>query len=185
MLNEVWEFLKNPIYLEDDNEDFKHRVRILFKILGLSIAFSILLGLLIGVFQTIFEIDFGEHAIDKVLEKYPISYLFFAAVVLAPIIEETIFRGPLYFFRNSAYFKWVFYLLTIIFGFYHVTHFEITKTVLFFSPLLVAPQLIAGTFFGFIRVRFGLLWSIALHTFYNLILVGPVVLFKILDIPLE
>jgi hypothetical protein len=53
------------------------------------------------------------------------------------------------------------------------------------SPLLVAPQLTVGVFLGFIRVRFGLNWAIALHAFYNLILVGPAILLKALNPPLE
>jgi len=143
------------------------------------------LGLLVGLFQSLFGLDFGEHAIEEAIEKYPLYVLFLGAVFAAPILEELIFRGPLFLFRDSRYFKYFFYASILIFGFYHITNFEITTTTLLFSPLLVSPQLSVGSLLGFIRVRFGLSWAIALHAAYNLILVGPVILLKLMNIPLE
>jgi len=140
---------------------------------------------LVSLVQTVFDLDFGKHAIEEALEKYPLYFLFIAAAVLAPILEEIIFRGPLIFLKDSKYFKFFFYASVLIFGFYHMTNFEITTTTLLLSPLLVSPQLSVGTLLGFIRVRFGLLWAIALHAAYNLLLVGPVLILKVLDIPLE
>ena len=185
MLRTLLNFLKNPEYQEDENTEFNYRFSVFFKLLGLSVAASIVLGLLVSLFQNLFDLDFGDHVIEEALEKYPLYVLFLAAVIAAPIIEELIFRGPLFFFKKSKYFKYFFYISILIFGFYHITNFEITTTTLLFSPLLVSPQLSVGTFLGFIRVRFGLVWAIALHAAYNLILVGPVILLKLLDIPLE
>ncbi len=185
MTQTLVDFLKNPVYEEDNNTEFQYRFSIFIKLLGLSIAFSIVLGLLTSLFQNFLNLDFGEHAIEEALEKYPVYVLFLAAVFAAPILEELIFRGPLVFFKASRFFKYVFYASVLVFGFYHITNFEITTVTLLFSPLLVAPQLSVGFLLGFIRVRFNLLWAIALHAAYNLILVGPVVLLKLLDIPLE
>ncbi|MGB5370664.1 MAG: CPBP family intramembrane glutamic endopeptidase, partial [Flavobacteriaceae bacterium] len=106
---------------------------------------------------------------------YPPLFLLFAAILLAPIMEEFIFRGPLVFLKGRRGFPYAFYLVTLIFGFVHLANFELNATILMLSPLLVAPQLCVGLILGFIRVRFGLLWSIGLHACYNLILVGPVV----------
>lgn len=185
MLNVVWNFIKHPVYQEDEDTDFNHRFAIFLKLLGLSIVFSFILGMIAGMLEHLFSLDFGKHAIDEILEEYPLGYLFLGVVFAAPILEELIFRGPLLFFKDSKYFRHSFYVFTLIFGFYHITNFEITTTVLLFSPLLVAPQLSVGSFLGYIRIRFGLLWSIALHACYNLILIGPIVLLKILNIPIE
>lgn len=185
MLQTVWEFLKNPVYQEDENTDFKYRFLILLRLLGIGLVISVLLGALIGALETIFSLDFGTHAIETALEEYSPWFLFFAAVILAPLFEEFIFRGPMVFFKDKPYFKYVFYALTLIFGFYHITNFEMNTTILLLSPLLVAPQISIGAILGFIRVRFGLLWSIALHAIYNLILMGPVLVMQLLDIPLE
>ena len=130
-------------------------------------------------------IELGEHAIDKMFNNYSNAFILVAAVVIAPVLEELIFRGPMIFFRNSPSFNFLFYLLTLTFGYYHIINFEIQLTVLLLSPILVAPQIAVGAILGFLRVRFGLHWAILLHASYNLILVGSVILLKNVNIPLE
>lgn len=179
-LEQLWEFVKNPVYKEDEDNDFKYRLTVfrilLFYALGIGIGF----GILNGILQASGIVAIGEHAINELLEKYSFVLIVFFAIVIAPIIEELIFRAPLVLFKSSPFFKAIFYLFTLVFGFYHITNFEITSSVLLFSPILVAPQISAGLFLGFIRVRFGLLWSIALHACYNLVLLLPVIIGKIL-----
>jgi len=185
MLKIVWQFLQNPAYEEDENTDFKYRVGIVLRLTGIAVLISIFIGLLLGILETVFGLDLGKHAIQEVLEEYSLWFLFFAVVVLAPLLEEFAFRWPMVFFKDKSFFRYVFYALTLIFGFYHITNFEITPTILLLSPLLVTPQIFAGIILGFIRVRFGLLWAIALHAIYNLVLVGPMLILQLLDIPIE
>lgn len=185
MLQQLWNFIKNPIYKEDKNTDIKYRLVILFKLLLIALTISIVLAGIIGIVETVFSLDFGKHAIEGALEKFSPLFLAFVAVILAPFMEEFIFRAPMTFFKDKPYFKYIFYALTLIFGFYHITNFEITTTILLLSPLLVAPQISVGALLGFIRVRFGLWWAIGLHAVYNLLLVGPVIVMQLLDIPLE
>ncbi|MCJ7465567.1 MAG: CPBP family intramembrane metalloprotease [Maribacter sp.] len=185
MLQTVWTFLKYPKYEEDENTNFDHRFLIFGKLLGISILFSLTLGMSIGIFELAFRLNFGTHAIDELFEKFSMLGFFALAVFVAPIIEELIFRGPMFFFKHTRAFKYIFYALTLSFGFYHLSNFDITKTTLFFSPLLVSPQLSVGVFLGYIRVRFGLVWSMSLHAAYNLVLIGPVLLLRLLNIPFE
>lgn len=185
MLNIVWQFLKNPVYEEDENTDFKYRVTIILKLIGIAVVISAFLALFIGILETVFKLDFGKHAMEDAFENLSPWLILIAAVVLAPIIEEFIFRGPMVFFKDKPYFKYIFYALTLIFGFYHITNFETTTTVLLLSPLLVAPQISVGAIMGFVRVRFGILWAMALHAVYNLLLIGPIVALQLLGIPVE
>lgn len=185
MIQSLLKFIKHPVYQEDENTDLRYRFNIFIRLLGLSLGISILLGMLIAGIETLGAVDLGEHAMDLMVEQYSTGFIFLAAVVLAPLLEEFFFRGPMVFFQNKRYFKFIFYLLTLVFGFYHITNFEVTPTVLALSPILVAPQISVGLFLGFIRVRFGLLWAMLLHACYNLLLVGPVILLMALDIPLE
>lgn len=185
MLKQVWEFLKDPNYQEDTNTDVKYRLNVFARLLVYTLAISFVLGVVIGSLETSFKLDLGKHAIEDFLDSYSPWFLFGVAVVLAPLLEELFFRGPLFFFKESRFFKLAFYLFTLVFGFYHITNFELTTTTLVLSPILVAPQIAAGVFLGFIRVRFGLLWAIVFHACYNLIFVGPVILIQIFDIPLE
>ncbi|MEX0288683.1 MAG: CPBP family intramembrane glutamic endopeptidase [Flavobacteriaceae bacterium] len=182
LLKTLLEFIKHPTYEIDENRDLKYRVSVFLKLLGISLALSIVLATLIGSLQSFFGLDFGEHAIEALFENYSVLIIAVAAVILAPLLEELIFRAPLAIFKNSRYFNLFFYIFTLAFGFYHLLNFEITNTVLLFSPLLVAPQISVGALLGFIRVRFGLLWAMALHACYNLVLVGPVLLLKLLDL---
>lgn len=185
MLHTLWQFLKSPTYEEDENTDIKYRASIILRLIGIAIVISILLAIIIGILETTFSLDFGKHAIANAFEDLSAWFILFAAVVIAPLMEEFIFRGPMIFFKDKPYFKHVFYVLTLIFGFYHITNFEISNTILLLSPLLVAPQISVGAILGFTRVRFGLLWAIALHAVYNLILIGPMVVLQLLGIPLE
>jgi len=185
MLQELWSFIKNPVYKEDENIDFKYRLGVLLRLLASALIISVILGGIIGVVENALNLDFGKHAVEEAMEKFSPWFLAFAAVVLAPLLEELVFRAPMALFKDKSSFKYVFYGLTLIFGFYHITNFEITTTIVLLSALLVAPQICVGALLGFIRVRLGLLWAIALHAMYNSFLLGPLLVFKILDIPLE
>ena len=185
MLREIFQFIRHPLYEADENINLKYRINIFFRLLFIALAISLVLGLTIGALESVSNLDLGEHAMDLLIDQYSVYFIFFAAVVLAPVLEELFFRGPMIFFKRSPYFNIIFYLLTLLFGFYHITNFEITSTVLLLSPLLVAPQLSVGVLLGFIRVRFGLLWAVLLHACYNLVLIGPLIFLKVLDIPLE
>ena len=128
------------------------------------------------------------------------------AAVIAPILEEMIFRAPLALFKspltlyikpipfsdwkiefptiqirfleNSKAFKIAFYFFALAFGFIHLSNYEIDSQILLFSPILVAPQLVIGVIFGFVRVRLGLPWAILMHAAYNGILVSLFLLAK-------
>ncbi len=181
LLKEVLCFLKKPVYQVDENTDLKYRFGVFKNLLLYSLLFSFVLGVLLALLENGFDLDLGQHALDTFLSKYPPMFLLFVAVFLAPLIEEIFFRGPLIFFKGHRSFPYVFYLIALIFGFVHLSNFGLNTTIILLSPLLVAPQLCVGMLLGFIRVRFGLLWSIGLHACYNLILVGPVLAFHLIE----
>ncbi len=184
MLGTFLAFLKKPVYEEDPNRDFSYRITVFWRLLVLALLFSFVFGILNAGLKQTMGLDLGKHAIDDFMERYSPWLLLLAAVVLAPVLEELVFRGPMAFFKNSRFFGVLFYVLTLVFGFYHITNFEWSREVFLWSPLLVAPQLSVGLFLGFLRVRFGLKWAIALHAAYNLVLIGPLVLLQLFDIEL-
>ncbi|WP_169630310.1 CPBP family intramembrane glutamic endopeptidase [Flavobacterium sp. ASW18X] len=155
--------------------------RILYSLLGWQLLFAISIGMFAGVLQKLLALDFGEHSVTKLLEEYSGLQLLLFAVVLAPILEEVIFRGPLYFFRKWSRFKYVFYLLSFLFGIMHMFNYQNYDDALWFAPLLVAPQLVTGIFLGYARIKLGLLYSIALHALFNGILVGPFLFIKLIQ----
>lgn len=185
MLQTLWEFIQNPIYEEDENTSSNYRLKIAIQCLFIGLGGSILIVLLTSIIEGLFDLDMGKHAMDELLENTSVWMVFFLGIIVAPCFEELIFRGPLIYFRDKSYFKFMFYLITIIFGLIHITNFEISTKVLVLAPLLVAPQIFVGAIFGYIRIRFGLLWSMGLHAAHNLILFIPLVLAHFLDIPIE
>ena len=185
MLEELIAFAKKPIYEQDVNSNASDKLRLFTKLLVLALGSSILLLIIASVIQYIFNIEVGKHAIDDLFDNNSEIKIFVLAVILAPFLEELIFRGPLLFFKNSKYFSTALYIFTIAFGLVHISNFELTTQVLLLSPLLVAPQVSVGFILGYIRVKFGLIWSMALHACYNMVLIIPLLLVKFLDIPIE
>ena len=185
MFEELFLFVKSPVYTKDPNEQLQYRCIRIAKLLVLSIGLSLVLLTVASTLQTLFKIEIGKHAIDDLFENNSPIIILLLAVIVAPVLEELIFRAPLKWFRSSPYFRIIFYVFAICFGVVHLTNFEITPQVLALAPVLVAPQISIGILLGFVRVRFGLLWSITMHGLYNLILIGPLLVLRILEIPIE
>lgn len=184
IIEELWDFLRNPIYTEDENMDSKYRLRAFTVLLALVLVIALCWGGLLTLSESLFNLELGEHALETAFEDYPLWGVFILAVIVAPLFEELIFRGPMVFFKDKGYFKIVFWILTLLFGYVHLSNYEITTSIIIFSLFLVMPQIILGAILGFIRVKFGLVWAIAFHAVYNFVLLGPVLLLTALDIPI-
>ena len=64
----------------------------------------------------------------------------------------------------------VFYFFVLFFGFLHITNFKnITPLQYLMTPLIVAPQIVAGFFISYARVRYkkGLILSTLMHIYMN------------------
>lgn len=162
-----------------------------------------------------------------ILGDSSVWFFAFAAVVMAPVIEELIFRLPLRaswfnlllplgivipnflgvpFFApfllllaivivSLAIFKGqsailnqvrrfygryshiIFYAIVLLFGAIHIGNYD--SGVWPFLPILVLPQVVVGTLFGFVRLRYGFIWAILLHALHNGCLLLPVFIVQI------
>ena len=184
MVGKLWAYLKNPVYKNYGHAPLAYKKKMFFSSLGwrplLNISFSILTGITIHFF----DLDLGEHTSKELFSKSIFMILLLGSIV-APIVEEIIFRAPLILFKRSSYFKHAFYVSALAFGTIHIFNFELSEQIIWLFPLLVAPQVIAGFFLGHICVKLGLAWSILLHSAYNTILFLPLILSKFLNIPVE
>lgn len=185
MLPILWGFIKNPSYQEDTNVSLTYRITVFIKLLLSGLATGILLLTFASIIQEVLQVDTGTHAIEKMWDNYSFLTVIFLGVIIGPFFEELIFRAPLVLFKNHANFNYIFYLFALVFGYIHLSNFEINTSTILLSPLLVAPQIAIGLIFGFIRVRFGLIWAMLLHATYNFVLFLPFIAAKILNIPLE
>ncbi len=69
----------------------------------------------------------------------------------------------------SKYFPYLFYSSFLLFGLLHITNFEINVRTLILAPFLTAPQIIGGIIYSYLRVHYGLIYSIILHALNNVI----------------
>lgn len=176
--SDVLKYLKSPIYNPYKELSIQKKLKIVGHSLILCFGFVFISAIPIGILESYEVINLEDHATSDLLNKYSPIIVLLMAAVLAPVLEECIFRAPLYLFRKyTTGFKYIFYFIALGFGFIHITNFEISKTILILSPLLVAPQIIAGLILGYIRVRLGLLYSILLHSLFNGLAIIPSLLF--------
>lgn len=68
----------------------------------------------------------------------------------------------------NAKFKYFFYFSVFAFGLAHLSNFSGNIYIIMIAfPLLIAPQLILGLILGFIRMKYGLIYSILFHFLVN------------------
>lgn len=168
--NELIAYLKNPVLEEDNNKDSNYRMKKFFHLLIISLLTGMAASLLIFALDEFGLVNMDNHQVEEMMKNLPKIAVLLFAVGFAPIIEEAIFRAPLTLFTDPKTFRVAFYIIAILFGFMHITNYKLTANILLFSPILVLPQILVGLYFGFIRVRFGFLWGVALHAAYNGIL---------------
>lgn len=77
----------------------------------------------------------------------------------------------------SKYYKWLYYFTIFYFAFGHFANFT-DNSKLFLLPILVLPHFIIGLGFSFVRMNFGLRWSIFMHFLNNFIAIIPILICK-------
>lgn len=89
------------------------------------------------------------------------------AVIIAPVLEELVFRYPLKFVKPK-YVKIGVYFSSIAFGLIHSINYENSQPLFYaLLPIIVSPQALGGLFLAYLRLREGLLWSMFAHALFN------------------
>ncbi len=71
-----------------------------------------------------------------------------------------------YYLKHFAFF---FYLSCLAFGLRHAANFSpFSYKVLLLAPLLALPQLFVGPALGFVRMKYGIVYSVLFHFLLNL-----------------
>ncbi len=167
MLKHVWNFVRNPRYQSYSTGPLKYKIKIFFGLLKWNLGIGISIVFFTFFLTDTLGMDMGEHANDTLFKEHSLFTVFCLMTIIAPIIEELIFRGPLVFFKSSRFFPLAYYISFLAFGAIHLGNFQNFEDAILVAPLLVAPQLIMGVFLGFIRVRLGLSWAVLLHGCHN------------------
>ena len=175
-IEELLLFLRDPAYQPDADQTWKHRFRSLTGLLVLALGIGFILAFFLGALDALTPWDSGQHVFEELLERFSVFQILLLGTLIAPVIEELVFRGPLWFFRKSTYFKWGFWIFTLLFALVHLSNYQGMQGLWYLAPLLVSPQLSLGIILGFVRVKFGLPLAMAFHATYNAILLGPIFL---------
>ena len=171
-------YLKNPVLEKDSNVSLNYRFKIFFHLLLISLLSSLIVTPLFFFIEELNLVKMDTHKTEEMFKGMAILKILLLAAIITPIVEELIFRAPITAFKKPKSFKQSFYTFSIAFGIIHIFNFEITTNVLLLAPLLVLPQLLVGAYFGYIRVRLGLRWSMLLHGCYNGVLITMSFYFK-------
>lgn len=112
---------------------------------------------------------------EYLLFSWPV--VLFLIVVFAPIVEELLFRYPLKFAYNlSVPFpknkplncKLAIYFSSIGFGLVHLTNYTNTEPLFFIlAPAIISSQLMGGFIMAYLRVQYGVGWSMLKHALFN------------------
>ena len=97
-------------------------------------------------------------------------YSFISILLIAPLVEELIFRYFLISVIDSKKFLFYFYFSSFLFAVIHSTNYEITSANVIFTPLIFMSPFIGGLVLGYFRVKFGFWFAVLLHSSYNLLI---------------
>ena len=188
--SEIFKWIKHP---DEINLDVRPPEKLI--IVSKILLLDCLLGLLFSVLA--YLVDSYIIKLDMPLDDSHPVLIFFLVVLIAPIIEESIFRFPLKYQRNylarlisflskgwlkkrwGSFFKYFLYLSIILFGVIHLLNFSNSEILFFvFSPVIIGSQLTGGILLSYTRIKLGFVWSIFQHSVFNLILLVLVIFFS-------
>ena len=147
---------------KDFKENLKYYVNNYYKYWILVIGLMLISNIIVSSISNITTPTNQEYII-KLLEKYPI-YTLISTIIIAPILEELIFRLS---FRKIFKNDLLFILLSgLVFG---ILHLSVAKTL---SELLyIIPYSIPGFIFAYtLKKSNNILVPISLHMFHNTVL---------------
>ena len=197
----LWRFIKKPVELSEDKASLQLKIGTCGALFLIQIPPLLVLMALVGGLEQLGLWDEDMHSLQKIFQEMEPVLIFFFAVIVAPLFEEVMFRLILKFRSNflilwsihigvalhlgqkrsllktarkvwDKFYGRVFYLMTMAFGLMHIMNFEPSLNIYLLAPILVAPQILIGINLGYLRVRFGLIWSILFHAFYNGVLMS-------------
>ena len=197
----LWRFIKKPVELSEDKASLQLKIGTCGALFLIQIPPLLVLMALVGGLEQLGLWDEDMHSLQKIFQEMEPVLIFFFAVIMAPLLEEVMFRLILRFRSNflilwsihigvalhlgqkrsllktarqvwDKFYGWIFYMITVAFGLIHIMNFEPSLNIYLLAPILVAPQILIGINLGYLRVRFGLIWSILFHAFYNGVLMS-------------
>jgi hypothetical protein len=116
-------------------------------------------------------IFFGLTVISCLAEKLfvvsAVSLVLFCFILILVSNKNYFRKTQIWLLKH---FRGFFYTSCVLFGIVHITNYEPFSYKLFLIlPVFSIPYIIAGMFFGFIRMKFGLAYAMLYHSLFNLL----------------
>jgi membrane protease YdiL (CAAX protease family) len=197
---DFWDFIKDPKDEPYPIQPLKVKSKRLLSILAIEFPLMIIMTVILSSMEDLGFFDMSSHKADKLLQNIAAWQILLFGAFIIPIIEEIFFRLHLRIKHNyplkflilislitgkknkkrlqifienkwANYYKVIFYLSALTFGLIHITNFEFSLKLLIFSPILTMPQILMGLLIGYMRMKFGFIWGLYLHSIHNLVLI--------------
>ncbi len=150
-------------------EEIAFRLSLKFKPIYLSLSTTLLFFYLISKFY----FKTGYINLDNhFLLRLSLSLLIGVMVYIVSTKYSNNFKN---FWNNN--FNWIYYFSIILFGFVHITNFDMNTKNLLLMPVLTLPQSVGGIFTGYVRIKYGFIYACFFHSINNLFALSFVVSF--------
>lgn len=142
-------------------EEISFRLSLKFKAIYLSLSSCVLAYYLVTklIFHT-YNADLGNDFIIRCLSAAIIGVIIY-------FLTKKYFKTIKTFWENN--FRWILYFSILSFAFAHILNYELTLNIILLTPIITLPQLIAGSIYGFIRVKYGFIYNFSAHALNNFI----------------
>lgn len=149
----------------------------MFKLLCLNLQFAFLARYISNEYLIYHNILIIPNSLGDVIYER-----FFNVCIIAPILEETIFRVPLFLltlfildFRKfqiplKIFLFCLYIFISILFGLIHLSNYITPVNLTIIDMIMItSPQIIGGFFLGYTAIKFedGFRSSVILHSSYN------------------
>jgi len=142
-------------------EETIFRLSLVFKPKYLSISILLLSYVLISrLGYGVGHLDIEENLLVRVI-----------ASILIAVFTYFISKGYSTNFSNfwDANFRWIYYFSIIVFAMLHLDFAELTLSKFLLFPLLTFPQLVSAAINGYIRIKYGFIYSCLFHGLNNIL----------------
>lgn len=152
----------SPIFEEITFRLFLTKFRKNIAIISISMIWGVLLLEVMEEFQLLFYF--------KDLLFFDLTMIFYVLCFGSPIylllkyVVNERFINSLW----EKYYPYIFYSSSILFAFWHIQALNINASNIVFLPFAILPYFILGLFYAYVRVRYGLIWSIIMHILNNM-----------------
>ncbi len=139
---------------------------------GLGLGFFLLFTF--SLIPQIPEDFFTFNSWNGFLNSIGLISLTFVFVFSILKIKKVGFLVQRFFERN---FRFFFYTIALFFAIIHIENYDVDlKTIWYFAPMLIFPQIFLSFAISFIRMKYGFLWAIFTHAINNFVAITPLLL---------